>query len=62
MQQVTDGLTALALPLLRGLVVGRLVGGFGIGSCAIVVPVYLAEVAPTSHRGSMVQAYEVGGE
>lgn len=41
---------------------GRLVGGFGIGSCAIVVPVYLAEVAPMLHRGSMVQAYEVGGE
>ena len=47
------------VPPLRGLIVGRLVGGFGIGSCAIVVPAYLGEIAPVKHRGAMVQVYEV---
>jgi MFS family permease len=39
--------------------VGRFVGGFGIGACAIVVPAYLAEMAPPQSRGAIVQFYEV---
>ena len=39
--------------------VGRIVGGFGIGASAIAVPAYLAELAPSAHRGAIVQVYEV---
>ena len=42
-----------------GLILGRLVGGFGIGASAIVVPAYLAEMAPARNRGAIVQIYEV---
>jgi MFS family permease len=43
----------------RGLVVGRLVVGLGIGASAIVVPAYLAEISPAARRGAVVQMYEV---
>lgn len=42
-----------------GLVVGRLLVGLGVGASAIVVPAYLAEIAPADKRGAVVQAYEV---
>lgn len=34
--------------------VGRLVVGFGVGSAAMVVPLYIAEIAPTRVRGRMI--------
>jgi MFS family permease len=34
--------------------VGRLVVGFGVGSAAMVVPLYIAEIAPTKYRGRMI--------
>eukprot|EP00775_Hariotina_reticulata_P006601 gene6601-6829_t len=43
-----------------GLVVGRLLVGVGIGASAIVVPAYLAEIAPAAKRGAVVQTYEAG--
>jgi hypothetical protein len=63
-------LTLLFLLLLRpsllfllcsGLVIGRFVVGLGIGASAIVVPAYLAEIAPAAKRGAVVQTYEVRG-
>jgi hypothetical protein len=40
-------------------VVGRFLVGLGIGASAIVVPAYLAEIAPAAKRGAVVQTYEV---
>ena len=34
--------------------VGRLVVGFGVGSAAMVVPLYIAEIAPTMVRGRLI--------
>lgn len=34
--------------------VGRLVVGFGVGSAAMIVPLYIAEMAPTKFRGRMI--------
>ncbi|KAJ5202504.1 hypothetical protein N7449_004583 [Penicillium cf. viridicatum] len=34
--------------------VGRLIVGFGVGSTAMIVPTYIAEIAPTKHRGRMI--------
>ncbi|KAK6384354.1 hypothetical protein LTS17_001917 [Exophiala oligosperma] len=34
--------------------VGRLVVGFGVGSAAMVVPLYVAEIAPTKVRGRLI--------
>ncbi|KAK9835166.1 hypothetical protein WJX81_002425 [Elliptochloris bilobata] len=44
---------------IAGLVVGRLLVGFGIGISAVVVPAYLGEVAPAGVRGRIVEVYEV---
>ncbi|KAI8721901.1 MFS domain-containing protein [Fusarium sp. LHS14.1] len=34
--------------------VGRLVVGFGVGSAAMIVPLYIAEVSPAKYRGRMI--------
>jgi SP family myo-inositol transporter-like MFS transporter 13 len=39
---------------LAQMTVGRLVVGFGVGSAAMVVPLYIAEVAPAKSRGRMI--------
>ncbi|KAF2480992.1 MFS transporter [Neohortaea acidophila] len=36
------------------MVIGRLVVGFGVGSAAMVVPLYIAEIAPTKVRGRLI--------
>ena len=48
-------LAPTALGPRRGLVVGRLLVGFGIGISAVVVPAYLGEVAPAGVRGRIVE-------
>jgi SP family arabinose:H+ symporter-like MFS transporter len=40
--------------------VWRMVGGLGIGAASIVSPMYIAEIAPTRHRGSLVTLYQLG--
>lgn len=37
-----------------GMVVGRCIIGAGVGAASFVVPLYIAEVAPASHRGRLV--------
>ncbi|KAF3003858.1 myo-inositol transporter [Neopestalotiopsis sp. 37M] len=39
---------------LAQMVVGRLVVGFGVGSAAMIVPLYIAEVSPAKYRGRMI--------
>jgi SP family myo-inositol transporter-like MFS transporter 13 len=39
---------------LSQLVIGRFIVGMGIGIACMVVPVYIAELAPTQIRGKMV--------
>ncbi|CAH0018738.1 unnamed protein product [Clonostachys rhizophaga] len=34
--------------------VGRVIVGFGVGSAAMIVPLYLAEIAPAKFRGRMI--------
>jgi SP family myo-inositol transporter-like MFS transporter 13 len=34
--------------------VGRLIVGLGVGSAAMIAPLYIAEVAPTKYRGRMI--------
>jgi MFS family permease len=41
------------------LVIGRFVIGIGIGVSAVVIPAYLAEMAPQTLRGTVVVTYEV---
>ncbi|OKL55465.1 hypothetical protein UA08_09321 [Talaromyces atroroseus] len=43
--------TSFSIPQMT---VGRLIVGFGVGSAAMVVPLYIAEVAPAKYRGRMV--------
>lgn len=52
-------LFAFTLLPCSGLVIGRLIVGLGVGASAIVVPAYLAEIAPAAKRGAVVQTYEV---
>lgn len=39
---------------LAQMTVGRLVVGFGVGSAAMIVPMYIAEVSPAKFRGRMI--------
>lgn len=50
-------LMALATSITQ-LVLGRLVIGLGIGMSAVVIPAYIAEMAPAALRGAAVVAYE----
>ncbi|KXH55613.1 hypothetical protein CSAL01_10240 [Colletotrichum salicis] len=34
--------------------VGRLVVGFGVGSAAMIIPLYIAELSPAKYRGRMI--------
>lgn len=36
------------------MLVGRLVVGFGVGSAAMIAPLYIAEIAPTRFRARMI--------
>ncbi|MCZ4694633.1 MFS transporter [Ancylomarina euxinus] len=36
------------------LVLARMVGGFGVGASLIIAPIYIAEIAPSKMRGTMV--------
>ncbi len=38
----------------------RMVGGLGIGAASIIAPMYIAEIAPTRHRGRYVTLYQLG--
>lgn len=35
-------------------IIGRIVGGFGVGIAILVAPVYIAEIAPAKKRGALV--------
>ncbi|KAI7327202.1 general substrate transporter [Hortaea werneckii] len=39
--------------------VGRVVGGLGVGACSMLVPMYIAEMAPPTIRGRLVGLYEI---
>lgn len=41
------------------LIVGRLIGGIGVGMASTVVPLYIAEIAPAKIRGRLVVAYQL---
>jgi SP family facilitated glucose transporter-like MFS transporter 8 len=65
-------LIAASLPLLigwvlqglatgfAGLMTGRIAVGFGIGIVSCVVPMYIAEIAPTQIRGALGSLHEMG--
>ncbi|TFL00418.1 general substrate transporter [Pterulicium gracile] len=38
---------------------GRVIGGMGVGAVSMVVPIYIAEISPTSIRGRLVGFYEL---
>ena len=44
---------------LAQMTVGRLVVGFGVGSAAMIVPMYIAEVSPAKYRGRMIGLYNM---
>jgi MFS family permease len=41
---------------------GRAIAGLGIGASSLVVPVYIAEVAPPSIRGRLVGIFEIASQ
>ncbi|KAI5269639.1 hypothetical protein E4T47_06956 [Aureobasidium subglaciale] len=43
-------------------IAGRAVAGLGIGSCSLVVPVYISETAPPSIRGRLIGIFEIASQ
>lgn len=41
---------------------GRAVAGLGIGACALVVPIYIAETSLPSIRGRLVGIFEIASQ
>ena len=39
--------------------VGRVIGGLGVGAASMLVPLYIAELAPPAIRGRLVGLYEL---
>ena len=39
---------------------GRVLAGFGVGGCSMIVPIYISEIAPPAVRGRLVGIYELG--
>lgn len=39
---------------------GRVLAGIGVGGCSMIVPIYIAELAPPPVRGALVGIYELG--
>lgn len=44
---------------LTGFLIGRFIGGLGIGAASIVSPLYISEVAPAKKRGTLVTMYQL---
>lgn len=42
--------------------IGRLVTGMGTGSATVIIPLYIAELAPPSIRGTLVGIYEINNQ
>ncbi len=40
-------------------IIARLIGGFGVGIAAMVVPLYISEISPPKIRGRMVSMYQL---
>ncbi|RYP34494.1 hypothetical protein DL767_004270 [Monosporascus sp. MG133] len=44
-----------------GLIIGgRVLGGFGVGGCSNMTPIYISELSPPAVRGRLVGLYELG--
>ncbi|TIA76850.1 MFS quinate transporter-like protein QutD [Aureobasidium pullulans] len=57
---VGAGITLSPSHTLGPLYAGRVISGFGVGGCTMVVPIYLSEIAPPAIRGRLVGLYELG--
>ncbi|MGC4233962.1 MAG: sugar porter family MFS transporter [Niabella sp.] len=44
---------------LTGFIIGRFIGGLGIGAASIISPLYISEVAPAKSRGTLVTMYQL---
>jgi len=42
-----------------GIVIGRLVAGFGVGALSVLVPMYMAETSPVPVRGAVISCYQL---
>ncbi|KAH0165170.1 MFS quinate transporter-like protein QutD, partial [Aureobasidium melanogenum] len=57
---VGAGITLSPSHSLGPLYAGRVISGFGVGGCTMVVPIFLSEIAPPAIRGRLVGLYELG--
>src|SRR3546814_3439538 len=48
-----------AAPAASWLIVGRFIGGLGVGLASVVSPLYISEVAPPKYRGRMVSLFQL---
>jgi SP family arabinose:H+ symporter-like MFS transporter len=54
-----SGIWCYLAPSISQLVAARILGGVGVGFASLLVPVYIAELAPPRHRGALVLLNQV---
>jgi SP family arabinose:H+ symporter-like MFS transporter len=53
------GSVGSAIPsTVTGLILGRIIGGLGVGMASTLSPLYIAEIAPVRNRGRLVSIYQ----
>lgn len=56
---IVGSLSCAFAEFVPALVIGRLIGGLGVGMASTLVPLYISEIAPESIRGRLVGAYQL---
>jgi len=56
---LASGLWCYVAPSVEQLVAARILGGVGVGVASLLVPVYIAELAPPRNRGALVSLNQV---
>jgi len=55
---IVSALWSALAPDVYSLVMARLIGGFGVGICTVVAPVYISEISPPQYRGRLAGMFQ----
>lgn len=50
---------AVSAPTINHVLIGRFIAGIGIGIFSVVTPMFLGEISPKAHRGTIISLYQL---